>query len=176
MTKSAESIEELFPLMEACRAGDLDAVTAWVAAGKPLDPPKGKRSKRRSPLELAIEKGFLTLARRLLEAGADPLANGNALAFAVDRKRVDLVRLLIERGVDIKSVSFVQVCETADREIIRLFLEAGADPVTDEPLFLGLCSAVHPLLGVFKEFSGTIPDWQRQLNRALLYPAFPRLA
>jgi hypothetical protein len=63
MKKRAESVEELFPLMEACKAGDLKFVGQWIADGKSLDFPAGKRTRRRSPLEIAIEKGFLTLAK-----------------------------------------------------------------------------------------------------------------
>jgi len=169
MSKRAASIEELFPLMEACRAGDLEFVGAWIRAGKPLDPPEGKKSRRRSPLQVAIEKGFLTLAKTLLNAGADPLANGNALEFAVDCGRVDLARLLLEQGVGIGSVSFTQVCYGANPAMIRLFLDRGADAVTDDPLYHGLTSTVRPLLGIYKEYHDRFPDWQRQLNRALVH-------
>lgn len=80
MAALATSIEELFPLVDSCRAGDLEAVTAWIAAGKPIDPPAKSKSRRPTPLKIAIEKEFLSLAKLLLKAGADPLANGNMLA------------------------------------------------------------------------------------------------
>jgi len=169
MKKRAESVEELFPLMEACKAGDLEFIGQWIAAGKPLDSPAGKRSRRRSPLEIAIEKGFLTLAKTLLKGGADPLANGNALDFAVGCGRVDLARLLLDHGIDIHSVSFRSVCWRESPEMIRLFIDRGADTVTGEPLYEALTSSVRPMLGVFKDYKDRFPDWQRQLDRALLH-------
>jgi len=169
MKKRAESVEELFPLMEACKAGDLESVGQWIEAGKPLDSPAGKRSRRRSPLEIAIEKGFLTLAKTLLKGGADPLANGNALDFAVGCGRVDLARLLLDHGVDIHSVSFRSVCWRESPEMIRLFIDRGADVVTGDPLYEALTSSVRPMLGIFKDYNDRFPDWQRQLDRALLH-------
>jgi hypothetical protein len=74
----ARSIEELFPLIEFCKKGNLKAVSDWIAKGNPLDLPSGKKTRRASPLQIAIEKGFLTLTEVLLNGGADPAANGNA--------------------------------------------------------------------------------------------------
>src|SRR5262249_12703024 len=78
VSRTARSPEELFPLIEFCRAGKLKEVGEWIAAGKPLDPPltlkKGGR-RRQSPLDVAIEKGFFTLAEMLLDAGCNPMAN-----------------------------------------------------------------------------------------------------
>ncbi|MEO7800316.1 MAG: ankyrin repeat domain-containing protein [Opitutaceae bacterium] len=169
MAASATSIEELFPLVESCRAGDLEAVAAWIAAGKAIDPPANSKSRRPTPLGIAIEKDFLSLAKLLLKAGADPLANGNTLAYAVDRGRVGVARLLIGSGVSVKSVGFARVVAAANPDMIRLFIEHGADVQTGDPFFEALTSTVRPLLGIYKEFHERFPDWQRQLNLALLH-------
>ena len=79
MPIAARSVEELFPLIEFCKNGDLKAVSDWIAKGNPLDLPTGKKTRRASPLQIAIEKGFLTLTETLLDAGANPSTNGNAL-------------------------------------------------------------------------------------------------
>src|SRR5258708_384568 len=60
MPPAARSVEELFPLIEFCKNGDLKAVSEWIAKGNPLDLPSGKKTRRASPLQIAIEKGFLT--------------------------------------------------------------------------------------------------------------------
>jgi hypothetical protein len=75
MSPAARSVEELFPLIEFCKNGDLKAVSDWIAKGNPLDLPPGKKTRRASPLQIAIEKGFLTLTEVLLNGGADPMAN-----------------------------------------------------------------------------------------------------
>ena len=69
---AARSVEELFSLIEFCKAGDLKAVSDWIAKGNPLDLPPGKKTRRESPLQIAIEKGFLTLTETLPECEADP--------------------------------------------------------------------------------------------------------
>jgi ankyrin repeat protein len=104
----------------------LKATSEWIAEHKPLDLPPGKKTRRSSPLQIAIEKGFLILTEVLLDGGADPLgSNGNALAVAVDRKRTDIVRLLLDRGVPVGSVRFESVCYSGDSELIQLFLVVG---------------------------------------------------
>jgi hypothetical protein len=70
--RTARSPEELFPLIDFCRAGKLKEVSEWIAAGKPLDPPKSmkKRSRRRqSPLDVAIEKGQAPESQKGLGGG-----------------------------------------------------------------------------------------------------------
>jgi hypothetical protein len=68
--------------------------------------------------------------KRLLHAhGADPSSNGNALWVAVRSKRIDIVRLLLDRGVPVNAVDFESVCYSCDPELIQLFLDRGADPI-----------------------------------------------
>jgi len=58
-SKAARSPEELFPLLDFCHAGKLKEVGEWIEARKPLDPPLNvKKTRRQSPLEIAIDKGF----------------------------------------------------------------------------------------------------------------------
>ena len=113
MATEAKSIEELFPLIEFCKAGNLAAVSKWIAEGKPINSPSGKKTRRASPLQIAIEKGFLTLTEVLLEAGANPAPENssmNALWHAVERRRADIAALLLDRGMPIDSVDFGSVC------------------------------------------------------------------
>jgi hypothetical protein len=168
-SKAARSPEELFPLVDLCRVGKLKEVGEWIAAGKPLDPPlNAKRSRRQSPLEVAIEKGFFALAELLLDGGCDPLANGNALCDAVRRKEPEIAKLLIERGVPADSVHLSEVFD-AGREMLELFLAYGIDPTAELAYYEALCSKVHPLLFVLKGFKDRFPDLQRQADMALSY-------
>src|SRR5271155_4766434 len=127
MPQAAKSVEEPFPLIEFCKAGNLPAVSNWIAQGNPLDPAPGKKTRRLTPLQVAIEKGFLTLTEILLNAGADPMVNGNALTHAINHKRADIISLLLDRGTPVDSGIFSWACSTGDPNTIRVFLERGAD-------------------------------------------------
>jgi Ankyrin repeats (3 copies) len=168
---TAKSIEELFPLIEYCRAGDLRQVAQWIQQGKPLNPPPGKKTKRRTPLQVAIEKGFLTLAENLLEAGADPMANGNALMFAIDHRRADIAALLIDRGSAVDPDLFVWACSSGDPETMRVFLNRGADPIKGFPFYHGFTSCLQPALGVYKEYVEKVPELKEQADMALCHYA-----
>ena len=166
-SKAARSPEELFPLIEYCRAGKLKEVRAWIAAGHPIDPPQtAKRTRRRSPLEIAVEKGFYALAELLLEGGSDPAANGDILAFAVRHREVEIAKLLLDRGASASSVWADDVFD-GGAEMLKLFIGHGFDPTADLAYCNALGSHVHPLLFVLKEYKETFPDLQRQAEMAL---------
>lgn len=172
MPTEAKSIEELFPLIEFCKAGNLSAVSKWITEGKPINLPSGKKSRRASPLQIAIEKGFLTLTEILLDAGANPspLNSGiNALWHAVEKKRADIAALLLDRGMSVDSVDFGSVCYSADPTLINLFLERGADPKTGHPLYYGMRHCLNPLLGIYKTQVEKYPDLKIQADMALCH-------
>jgi len=174
MATEAKSIEELFPLIEFCKAGNLAAVSKWIAEGKPINSPSGKKTRRASPLQIAIEKGFLTLTEVLLEAGANPAPENssmNALWHAVERRRADIAALLLDRGMPIDSVDFGSVCYCADPTLINLFLERGADPKEGYPLYYGMKHCLNPLLGIYKTQVEKHPELQIQADMALCHYA-----
>jgi ankyrin repeat protein len=170
MNRSARSIEELFPVIAYARAGDLKSVKAWIDSGGPLNLPTGKKTKRQSPLQIAIDKGFLTLAEMLLEGGADPKAD-DALDWAVNCGRPDIAILLLDRGAKVNEVSFEQVCYTNNLDLIRLFLERGADPIDGSPFLHALNCGLQPLIGLLKELLVTNPKLQPQADAALAHYA-----
>jgi hypothetical protein len=169
LSKAARSPEELFPLIEYCRAGNLKAVSEWIAAGHPIDPPQtGKRTRRRFPLEIAIEKGFLTLVETLLDGGSKPEANGGVLSLAVQHREVAIAKLLLERGASADSVWPDDIFDGGP-EMLNLFIEHGFDPTTDLAYYHALCSHVHPLLSVLKDYKERFPDLHRQAEMALCH-------
>jgi hypothetical protein len=167
-SRAAKSIEELFPIVAFSRAGDLESVKAWIDSGAPLNRPLGKRTKHQSPLQIAIDKGFLTLTEVLLNGGADPKAD-EALKLAVRRGRTDIAKLLLSRGTSVSDVSFWEVCFSNNVEMVRLFLDGGADPVTGSPFFDALTHVLQPLLGLFKELLAGDPRFQAQADATLAY-------
>ena len=98
------------------------------------------------PLYRPAERGDITKVRALLDAGADPNANKvgyvreTALHRAALNNRLDVAKLLIERGADVNHLAYVGLppkkygtplhyaaCSGANA-VVQLLLERGADP------------------------------------------------
>jgi ankyrin repeat protein len=123
-------VDEAKQLVGLCAAGRLYAVEEWVRTGRSLQvPPQVKKT----PLAVAMDTGFHSLIDLLLRHAPDPRAKNQTLHQAVHRRRLDLIELAVAHGAEITSVPFVDVLMTGDRPIIALFLENGADPITDSP-------------------------------------------
>jgi hypothetical protein len=165
------SREELEPLFELCRAGRLFEVQDWIASGKPINPPPEprKHSKFTSPLLVAIDKGFHSLVKVLLEGGAlqEPDGYDSPMNRVLRLRRRDLVELLVDNGFDPKSIDFAEVLHSWDPGLMEYFLERGADPLTDQPFAQALCNRVRTALNVLKKHRETVPELQEQANIAL---------
>jgi hypothetical protein len=81
---------------------------------------------------IAIEKGFHSLLEVFLRNGAprDP----RTLWSAVRWRRREMVELLFSYGADARAVSFQHVIAFNDPEIVKMFVDRGADLVTGYPL------------------------------------------
>lgn len=96
----------LSPLHLAAKAGDLDCISACIAAGAQVDigtkPFKYGREKKATPLHIALENGQVEAAEHLIRAGADPLArsdNGWTLMhFAAQSDDADTLQHLVDAG------------------------------------------------------------------------------
>jgi ankyrin repeat protein len=166
--KRAASYEEIQPLIALCKAGRLFDVQKWIASGRPINPPSELKIRKKSPLELAIALGFHSLVEVLLEGGA--LVEDqrySPLSHALEKRRLDLILLLVKYGADPKSVSMDHVVATGDRKMIDYFIEQGGDMETGNPLALGLCEHIYSLLGVFKRYETRFPSFQEQINIVL---------
>jgi hypothetical protein len=104
----------------------------------------------------------------LLDGGADP-NNANALSVAVRSKRTDIVRLLFDCGVPVNAIDFESVCYSCDPELIQLFLDRGADPITGYPIYCGFQNCLNPIIAVYKANIDKVPALQLQADMALCY-------
>lgn len=165
----AKTYEEIKPLVDICKAGKLFAVQEWIATGKPINLPNIKEKiRRKSPLEIAIESGFHSLAQILLESGAEVEEQRyNPLLHALWKRRLDFVELLFQHGATIQSVSMDDVFNTWDRVIIEYFIDHGAELEEGDPLASALCSRIWPALGIYKQYKDRFPSFPEQLNIAL---------
>ncbi|WP_165227137.1 ankyrin repeat domain-containing protein [Aquisphaera insulae] len=146
------------PIFRAAEAGHADIVRDLIAAGARVDL---KDHNRQTPLELAAQGGNPDCVRALLDAGATPrprdLTNAalhghvetaivlldalkvrniepepKTLGSAVFSKKIDLVRHLLEAGVDpsrhdSSDLSPLEWACESGIEMVRLLLDAGAD-------------------------------------------------
>jgi hypothetical protein len=169
--RRAETQEEIQPLIELCKAGKLFEVQEWIAAGNVLNSPlyPNHRASRRSPLEIAVERGFHSLVKVLLEGGAAIESTGydGPMEKALDMRRLDLIRLFIEHGYDAKSIRMDRVFATWDPAIMEFFIEKGADVEDGHPLAWALCCRIRTALPVFKQYKDRFPSFQEQANVAL---------
>jgi len=167
--KRAETYEEIKPLVDLCKAGKLFEVQKWIVSGKPVNPsPSVSGYKRKSPLEVAMDLGFHSLVQVLLDGGADiNEPRYLPLDHALYKRRLDLVKLLVEHGADIHSVSMASVFETWQPDIMKWFIEQGADVETDNPLAFALSNRIRTALGIFKSYKDRFSSFQEQANIAL---------
>jgi hypothetical protein len=161
--KVPDDIKELIALV---RAGKLFTVQKWIAEGKRTMPP---RPYRNSPIDIAVEIGFHSMVEVLLEAGVDQEAKDGLLGEAVWRGNFDLIKLFVEHGANIHAVTFEEVCDTVNPEIIRYFLDCGIDAVTGQPFAHALEEPKRPFLGIYLDYKDKIPELKNQLNQALRF-------
>ena len=169
--KQVRTHEEIKPLIELCKVGKLFDVQAWIAAGKPVNspPPSEKGARKRSPLQYAIDSGFHSLVKVLLDGGAE-IENSwrySSLRHALESRQFEIAKLLVEHGADVKSVEMGTVFDTWEPEIMEYFIERGADVEKKNPLAQAFCSRIRTVLKIFKQYQGRFPSFHEQANIAL---------
>lgn len=173
--KRAQVYEEIKPLITFCRAGRLFDVQAWISQGKPIEPPlpEPKKARKKSPLEIAMELGFHSLVQVLLDGGAiidDP--RYNPLQYAVWKRRLDLVELLVSHGADIRSVGIDEAFETWDMKIVEYFIDRGVSIEEGNPLAYAFCERIRTALALYMRYKDCFPSLHEQANIALRHHCF----
>lgn len=154
---------EFKELCNLCKAGKLFAVQKWFKEHKYSEP--ANINSRQWPMGIAIDMGFNSLVEVLLQNGVP--ADGSALDAALWRRHEEFVRLLLHYGADVRSVPFADVVDTGSPNLIRLFIEGGADMFTGFPIAKGLIQTTRPLLGIYKSYIEKYPQLQFQADMAL---------
>jgi ankyrin repeat protein len=157
-------------LLALCRAGKLYEIEEWIDAEKTIRVlPKFKKT----PLEVAVEAGFHSLARLLVSHELCQSVKDAALAHAVESRQREIVELLLQHGADVKGVPFSDVLLTWDPALIRLFLNRGADVLADHPFAIAFGGKIRTALRPFVEYRKLHPELskelQGQVDRALRY-------
>jgi ankyrin repeat protein len=160
--------EDSKALIALCRAGRLYEVEHWIQAGRSISlAPQFKKG----PLQLAIELGFHSLIELLVRNEKSQTIKNQSLQYAVARRRLDLVQLLVSNGADVLSIPLVDVLLTWEPALIRFFLDNGADVLTGAPFATAFGEKIRTALRPFVEYKKTHPEHaaalQEQSNRAL---------
>ncbi len=91
------TLEDGKVLISLCRAGKLYEIEKWIASGKSIrTPPQTKKT----PLRVATDLGFHSLIELLVRNEDSVAAKNEILSEAVERRRLDLVQLLVSYGAE----------------------------------------------------------------------------
>jgi hypothetical protein len=93
--------------------------------------------------------------------------------LAVDLRSHDLVDLLLKNGAEIKGIPFISVLRSWDPKLIQLFLDGGADVVTEYPFAVAFGEKIRTALNRFVAYKRDHPEREKelqgQLDRALRF-------
>ena len=146
-----------------CRVGKLFAVQEWFKTHKYNEPER--YDCKHWPMGIAIEKGFHSLAEVLLQNGVP--ADGRALQTAAEYRNKEIVELMFQFGAEVNLVDFEYIVSIGEAQIIRLFIERGADLVTNYPIAKGLIRLTRLFLGIYKTYIDQHPELPFQADMAL---------
>lgn len=136
-----EAYQVATPLFRAIEKGDADKVKDLLEQG--ADPHEVHGEDEDSALLIAAIEGKVTIARLLLEAGADPNL-GDACGYtplmgAVCADSLAMVRLLLEQGADVNrrcsrsgATALQDAAIGGHVHVAQALLKAGADPHAPE--------------------------------------------
>ena len=118
-----------------------------------------------------MELGFHSLIELLIRHEERLEVKNEALANAVERKRFDVVELLVSYGADIRSVPLSDVLLTWEPRMMAFFLDRSADVITDAPFAVAFREKIRTVLRRYVEYKKAHPELaaslQEQADRAL---------
>jgi hypothetical protein len=160
-------------LLQLCKTGRLFEVQNWIASSKSLCLPADIKT---TPLEVALGTGFHSLVELLVRNESSQELKNRALGKAVSFKRLDLIELLVANGAEPNSVPFIEVLEIWEPNIIRYFLDHGADFIKDSPFAVAFGAKIRTAINPWRECKEKYPDAAAQLqeqgDRALRHFCF----
>ena len=144
----------------------LEVAKVLIAAGAKVNG-QAPGDHKSEALARAAESGSMDLIKYLLanDAEINPRKGHQPLYWALQKKRHDVARLLIEHGADVNAhdgrsqplVSLAGI--NGDAELVGIMIDKGADPHRPEPIS---SAAVRGRLDVVKMYMSKMTDRQRR--------------
>jgi chloramphenicol 3-O-phosphotransferase len=165
--------EETQELLKLCRHGHLFAIQKWITAGKSI---QLAPAFRKTLLSAAIKTEVHSLVEVIAPHETQAVKN-KGLAEAVAQRRADFVKTLVACGAEVSAIPFGDVLLCSDTEIIRVFLDNGADVITDDPFAMAFIEGVRTAfrkakqakIRARKRSSALIEGYLQRFNRGKLY-------
>lgn len=119
-------------LHDAATSSDFNRVRSALKPWKNID---GRNGRGKTPLGIAVDRGNVPVAALLIDRGAalwpPPTSRSQTdyLADAAQRKRADMINLLLDRGFPINnSKALCDASGSLNLDMVTLLLSRGADP------------------------------------------------
>lgn len=89
------------------------------------------------------------------------------MTMALEKRRLDIVKLLVEHGYDPANIDARRVLSNWDPEIMEYFIESGCNLEIGNPLAWALCNCIRTSLPLVKKYQDRFPSIRKQVNIAL---------
>ena len=156
----------LLILRSHIRKGRLFEAQKMLAKGSPAFLPN---TKQQPLLMVAVESGFHSMVQILLEFWNDEETFYRAAERAMEKHRGDIVRLFLDKGLEIDRISFQTVAECYDRDLIIHLFNNWDQYDREDGLAEIILSRIKYFIGVIKKYAPTLPNYNVQMARALRY-------
>ena len=101
----------------------------------------------------------------LLQHETEQAVKDAVLKQACWRGQTPVMQLVLAYGGSAKAVSFQDAVETWDREAVQVFVERGADLVTNAPFARAFKKRIKAALGIFLDCKRARPDLGQELQQ-----------
>jgi hypothetical protein len=149
-------------LLAATRKGDLAHVKALLDKGASAN---SKSSYGQTPLFFACDRGYVEVAKLLIERGADvnvedTFYHATALTWAIQNNHPDVLKLLLDHGAKSPAMAVMMGVQEGKLQIVKIGLDKG--PIDKETLSSALGAATKSkntqIIDMLKAAGATPPE------------------